>query len=143
DNALLNLRVAIEESGAQITRDDLPTVRGDPSQLIQLFQNLVANAIKFRKGSSPRVHIGAEPADEAWCFSVREDSIAIAPDYFDRSFVLFQRLHGQREYPGAGIGLTICRKIVERHEGRIWVESKLGMGSVFKFTLPRHDDSPS
>ena len=132
-----HLQVAIEEAGAEITRGELPVVLGDEVQLLQLFQNLIGNAIKFRGHAAPRVHVTAEPAEDGWCFSVTDNGIGIAPEYFERIFVLFQRLHGRREYPGTGIGLALCKRIVERHGGRIWLESTQGQGSVFRFTLPR------
>jgi two-component system sensor histidine kinase/response regulator len=133
----IQLQVAIAESGATITEDPLPTVNGDSMQLLQLFQNLVANAIKFHGEPPPRVHVSARAAEEGWCFSVRDNGIGIGPEYFDRIFLLFQRLHGRNEYPGTGIGLALCKRIVERHGGRIWVESAAGQGSTFMFTLGR------
>jgi light-regulated signal transduction histidine kinase (bacteriophytochrome) len=140
DRAMADLRVAIAESGTRISCAPLPVVMADAMQLAQLFQNLLGNAIKFRSAGTPQVHIEAEAGDGDWHFAVRDNGIGIAPEYFDRIFVLFQRLHGRREYPGTGIGLALCRKIVERHGGRIWVESAPGAGSVFRFTLPRRDD---
>jgi light-regulated signal transduction histidine kinase (bacteriophytochrome) len=133
--ALRHLRMAIADSNAVVTHDALPTVHGDPSQLLQLFQNLLANAIKFRSGEAPQVHVSAEPADGGWRFAVRDNGIGIAPEYFERIFVLFQRLHGRGSYPGTGIGLAICKKVVERHGGHIEVESQPGQGSTFRFTL--------
>jgi PAS domain S-box-containing protein len=130
-----NLRAAIEESGASVTADPLPTVLGDETQLVQLFQNLIGNSIKFRAGRSIRVHVGAERQDGQWLFRVADNGIGIEPQYAERIFVIFQRLHSRVEYPGTGIGLAICKKIVERHGGRIWVESRAGEGSTFYFLL--------
>ena len=130
--------MAIEESGAIIECGELPAVRGDATQLLQLFQNLLANAIKFhRPGEAPRVSLSAQARPEGWRFAVTDNGIGIAAEYFERIFALFQRLHGRTEYPGTGIGLALCKKIVERHGGRIGVESEPGRGSTFWFTLPR------
>ncbi len=134
--AKANLHVAIEESAAIITSDTMPTVQADPTQMTQLFQNLIGNAIKFRSTESPLIHISAQRRDSVWCFSVRDNGIGIAPDYFERIFVIFQRLHARHDYPGTGIGLALCKKIVERHGGQIWVESRLGHGATFSFTIP-------
>jgi PAS domain S-box-containing protein len=134
--ALANLKIALEEAGAVVTRDELPTVAGDGPQLAQLFQNLIANAVKFRGPQPPRVHVSAQRREEGWQFAVRDNGIGIDPEQAGRLFVLFQRLHTRQEYAGTGIGLAICKKIVERHHGRIWVETQPGQGSVFYFTLP-------
>jgi PAS domain S-box-containing protein len=134
--ALLNLRIAIQSSEAQVTRGPLPVVRADPGQLVQVFQNLIGNAVKFCGPRPPRVHVEARREDDHWVFSVRDHGIGIEPQYHQRIFEVFQRLHGRTEYPGTGIGLAICQRIVDRHGGRIWVESSLGEGSVFYFTLP-------
>jgi len=137
DTARIQLQLAIAESGATITADTLPTVHGDATQLLQLFQNLLANAIKFRGDQAPQVHVSAQATEEGFCIAVSDNGIGIAPEHFQRVFVLFQRLHGRNEYPGTGIGLALCKRIVERHGGRIWVESGAGRGSIFRFTLPR------
>ncbi len=135
--AIANLEFAIDESNAIITYDPLPTVRGDSTQLGQLLQNLIGNAIKFRQDTPPRIHIGVQPTENEWIFSVRDNGIGLNPQECDRIFVIFQRLHAREAYPGTGIGLAICKKIVERHGGQIWVESQVGQGSVFYFTIPR------
>jgi light-regulated signal transduction histidine kinase (bacteriophytochrome) len=135
--ALTNLRVSIEDCCAQVTHDPLPMTKADPTQLVQLFQNLLGNAIKFRGRKDPRIHISAQPKDNEWLLSVGDNGIGIDPQYSDRIFGIFQRLHGRGEYSGTGIGLAICRKIVEGHGGRIWVQSEPGKGATFFFTLPR------
>jgi PAS domain S-box-containing protein len=137
EQALANLRASIEASGATVTHDPLPTVRADSSQLVQLFQNLVGNALKFRGKDAPRIHVGAQELAEEVELSVRDNGIGIDPQYFERIFVIFQRLHSKAEYEGTGIGLAICKKIVDRHGGRIRVESQPGRGSTFYCTLPR------
>jgi PAS domain S-box-containing protein len=137
DQAVSDLAAAIEESNASVTRDNLPIVRGDPIQIRQLFQNLIANGIKFRRrDESPHVHVSAVLEHGTWTFSVRDNGIGIEPQYLERIFVLFQRLHTRAEYPGTGIGLAICKKIVERHAGQIRVDSTPGRGTTFWFTLP-------
>jgi two-component system, chemotaxis family, sensor kinase Cph1 len=134
--ARANMRVAIEESGAKVSSEALPTVMGDTTQLMQLLQNLIGNAIKFRDETRvPEVHVGAERRDGEWLFSVSDNGIGIEEQYMERIFVIFQRLHNRTEYPGTGIGLAVCKKIVERHGGKIWVESKPNEGSTFYFTL--------
>ena len=138
--ALNNLTDAVKESQAIITHDPLPAVMGDDKQLAQLFQNLLSNAVKFGGAQPPRIHISAKQTDGEWLFSVRDHGIGLDPQYADRIFVIFQRLHTRAEYPGTGIGLAICKKIVERHGGRIWVESELGKGATFYFTL--RDEEP-
>ncbi len=137
DQALANLRASVESSGATVTHDPMPTVRADASQLAQLFQNLVGNAIKFHGAEPPRIHVGAREKDDEVVLSVRDNGIGIDPQYFERIFVIFQRLHSKAEYEGTGIGLAICKKIIDRHGGRIWVESQPGQGSTFYCTLPR------
>ena len=134
--AVANLQVAIQENGALISHDELPTVKGDASQLAQLFQNLAGNAIKFHAQDPPRVHVSAARRGSQWVFSVRDNGIGIDPEFADRIFVIFQRLHSRGDYPGTGIGLALCKKIVERHGGTIWVESKPGQGATFFFTIP-------
>jgi signal transduction histidine kinase len=134
--AMRNLQVAIRESGAQITHDPLPAVMGDATQLEQLFQNLIGNALKFRRDEPSKIHVGAEQKNGCWYLSVQDNGIGIEAQYFDRIFIVFKRLHGRNVYPGTGIGLAICKKIVERHGGAIWVESEVGKGSTFRFTIP-------
>jgi PAS domain S-box-containing protein len=135
--ALTNLRVSIEDSGALVTNDPLPAITSDDTQLVQVFQNLVGNAIKYHGASTPLVHVSAvKNADKEWIFSVRDNGLGIAPQYFERIFTIFQRLHGKHEFGGTGIGLAICKKIVEQLGGRIWVESELEKGSTFHFALP-------
>ncbi len=138
EQALAKLWRELEQNEARVTADDLPTVVGDPVQLEQLFTHLLSNAIKYRRPEPPRVHIAAQPRGGEWLFRVQDNGIGIEPQYFDRIFVIFQRLHSSAEYPGTGVGLAICRRIVERHGGRMWVESTLGSGSSFLFTLPAH-----
>ena len=134
--AVKNLRTTVDESGAQVTHDPLPVVVTDGSQLLQVFQNLIANAIKFRGSDSPAIRIRASRKSGEWVFSVADNGIGIAPEHAEIIFVIFKRLHTCAEYPGSGIGLSICKKIIERQGGKIWVESRRGQGSTFKFTLP-------
>jgi PAS domain S-box-containing protein len=134
--ALNNLQQAIEESGAVIEVSELPEVHGNKLNLVQLFQNLISNAIKYRGSDPPRVKISAIAEKAEWVFSIADNGIGIAPAYHQKVFGLFTRLHGDR-YPGTGIGLSLCKNIVEKHGGSIWIESELGMGSTVKFALPR------
>jgi light-regulated signal transduction histidine kinase (bacteriophytochrome) len=134
--AMANLQAAIQESGAVLTHDSLPTVTGDATQLVQIFQNLIGNSIKFRGDRAPCIHIAAKDKGDEWVFSVQDNGIGIDPQYSDRIFVVFQRLHNREEYPGNGIGLAICKKILENHAGRIWLSSQPGKGSTFYFALP-------
>jgi PAS domain S-box-containing protein len=139
--AVNNLDLAIRSTHAEVKceRENLPVVRGNHIALVQVFQNLISNAIKYRSGEPPRIRIEAEKRDGMWLFSVRDNGIGIAPAYHKRVFLLFQRLHTSQEYPGTGIGLAVCRKIVQSHGGEIWVESEAGHGSSFKFTIPAEE----
>jgi signal transduction histidine kinase len=134
--ALQNLQAALQESAAVVQHEGLPTVSADRTQLAQLFQNLIGNAIKFRGDKAPIINVSAEKISAEWVFSVSDNGIGIGAEYVEAIFVIFQRLHTRAEYPGNGVGLAICKKIVEQHGGRIWVESKAGEGASFKFTLP-------
>jgi len=139
--AIENLQYSANENGLRLTHDPLPTLKADGSQLVQLFQNIIGNALKFKSEKPPEVHVGAELKNGDWLFSVRDNGIGIDPTYVDRIFEIFKRLHGRNVYPGNGIGLAICRKIVERHGGRIWAESQLGKGATFYFTIPYNENS--
>ncbi len=139
-NVLANLAVAISESGAVVTHDAMPVVEADPTQLAQVFQNLIGNAIKFRGTIAPVIHVSAELRDGELTLSVTDNGIGIEPQYYERIFQVFQRLHTRKEYQGTGIGLAVCKKIVERHRGRIWIESQPGQGSSFRFTLPARNN---
>ena len=134
--ACADLRACITEAAAEISHGPLPTVPGDAAQFTHLFQNLIGNAIKFRSQAPPRVHVSAEQIGEEWVFSVRDNGIGLDPQFADRIFLVFQRLHGREDYPGTGIGLAIARKIVEGRGGRIWVESEPGKGATFRFSVP-------
>jgi signal transduction histidine kinase len=136
DTVVKNLKMAIDERHAKITIGPMPEVMADPNQLGQVFQNLISNAVKFNRGEDVQVSVSAEQEGPMWRFTVSDNGIGIEPQYFDRIFVIFQRLHGKDEYPGTGIGLAICKKIVERHGGAIRVESEPGAGSKFSFTIP-------
>jgi PAS domain S-box-containing protein len=137
NTALANLSLQIEESSVQITHDELPVIRGDRSQITRIFQNLISNGIKFQpEGNTPKIHIGVERQEQGWEFSVRDNGIGIDPTFLDRIFIIFKRLHTQAQYPGTGIGLAICKKIVERHGGRIWANSRLGLGTSIYFIIP-------
>ena len=144
-DALATLQPEIEASGGTVTCDPLPTVRADAAQLAQVFQNLVGNALKFRGVRPPSVHVGVEPKPGRWVFAVRDNGIGIQPEDRERLFAMFGRLHRHDDYPGTGIGLAICKRIVERHGGRIWVVSRPGEGSTFRFSLPMDEppDQPS
>jgi signal transduction histidine kinase len=133
---LSNLKFVIEDNGALITHAPLPIVTADSTQLLEVFQNLIGNAIKFRGNEPPQVHVSAERRGEMWVFSVQDNGLGIAPDHLEHVFTIFKRLHPQMEYPGTGIGLAICRKVIERHEGRIWVESRPGEETTFFFSIP-------
>ena len=138
EQALANLRIALQESGAEVTYDALPVVMGDILQLGQLFQNLIGNAGKFHKADEPpRIHISVEEKGNEWHFAVDDNGIGFEQEYADRIFIIFKRLNRDDDkYPGTGIGLALCKKIVERHGGRMWAESQIGVGSTFHFTIP-------
>lgn len=141
DEAIHRLRCKIEENGAVVTRDGLPLVIADEGQLLHLLQNLIDNALKFRAKIAPRIHVAAEQQAHEWVFSVQDNGMGIEPQHVDGIFGIFQRLHGQNEYPGAGMGLPICKRITKRHGGRMWAESKPGKGSRFYFTMPNACES--
>jgi len=135
--AIENLRAAVADSAAKITHGELPTVPADPSQLAQVFQNLLANAIKYRTPeNAPVIHVGAARLDGEWLFSVADNGIGFDPEYANYIFAPFRRLHSHQEYPGTGVGLAICKKIIDAHGGRIWAQSSPGHGATFLFTLP-------
>jgi PAS domain S-box-containing protein len=136
DAALYNLRLSIEESGAVVTCDSLPVIAADRTQMTQVFQNLIGNALKFRSERTPAIAVSAMRENDSWVFRIEDNGIGIEPQYFDRIFIIFQRLHSREQYDGTGIGLAVVKKIIERHSGRIWVESTCGKGSTFYFTIP-------
>jgi light-regulated signal transduction histidine kinase (bacteriophytochrome) len=136
DQAVADLETAVAEHSAVVTREELPTVTADRRQLVQLFRNLVDNAIKFRSDEPPRVHISARRAEREWAFSIRDNGLGIDPKYAERVFIIFRRLHEPEKYPGTGAGLAIAKRIVQRHGGRIWVESEPEKGATFSFTMP-------
>jgi light-regulated signal transduction histidine kinase (bacteriophytochrome) len=137
DKALMNLGATINQSEASITRTDLPCVRMYEFQLEQVFQNLIGNAIRYRASAPPRIHVAAVQRGTEWLFSVQDNGIGIDPQYKEQIFGIFKRLHSTSEYPGTGMGLAICERIIQRSGGRIWVESEVGQGSTFFFTIPR------
>lgn len=149
ESAIANLQIAITENNAIITYDPLPQIMADPTQLTQVWQNLISNAIKFHGEKAPKIHISATRSEEettsskTWLFSVQDNGIGIEPQYQDRVFLIFQRLHSRSKYSGTGIGLAVCKKIIERHGGRIWVESQVSQGSSFYFTIPDSGNQPS
>lgn len=134
----------IRKTHAQVTYDPLPVVPGDEEQLLQVFQNLIENAIKYRQADqTPQIHIRAEAQDKRWLFSIQDNGIGIESQYFNRIFEIFKRLHPRHKYPGNGIGLTLIKRIVDRHQGKIWITSTPGVGSTFYFTLPMSQDNPT
>jgi light-regulated signal transduction histidine kinase (bacteriophytochrome) len=141
-NVLMGLRALIRETGATVTHAPLPTVRADAGQLAQLFQNLIGNSLKFRGQAPLEVRISAWARDGDWLFSVQDNGIGFEPAYRERIFGMFQRLHALSRYEGTGIGLALCRKVVERHGGRIWAESEPGRGATFFFTIPMQRKEP-
>ena len=143
DEAILLLDAGIREADAQVVVDELPTVQGDRSQLVQLFHNLIGNALKYRGTQPARIHVSAVRDGDSWTFAVRDNGIGIEPRHYERIFEMFQRLHDQSHYPGTGIGLAVCRRIVAGHGGRIWVESPPGGGSTFLFSLPANSPEPA
>jgi len=141
NESLLFLEATIKDSRAEVTCDELPAVMGDRSQLIQLMQNLIGNALKYRSKESPRIHVSAQLKGIEWHFSVRDNGIGVHPKYHARIFEFFQRVHNENEYPGTGIGLAVCRHVVTRLGGKIWVESEPGRGSTFRFTIPKRSSA--
>jgi light-regulated signal transduction histidine kinase (bacteriophytochrome) len=135
-----DLSASIEEADASVTYHDLPVVRGNRSQVLQLFQNLIGNAIKYRSEQPPRIHISAACCGDGWEFTVEDNGIGIAPEHRERIFEIFKRLHDRKTYPGTGIGLAVCRRIAQKHGGRIWVEAAPVAGSIFRFTINRTNE---
>ncbi|SEG98907.1 His Kinase A (phospho-acceptor) domain-containing protein [Nonomuraea solani] len=141
DTALENLSATIDDTGATVTRDELPRLYGNPLQLTQLFQNLIENAVKFRSEEPPRIHIGVARSGDMWEFSCADNGIGVEPKYADRIFLIFQRLHARDVYPGTGIGLALCRKIVEYHGGQLWLDGNAeSRGATFRWTIPATGD---
>jgi PAS domain S-box-containing protein len=140
NDAVALLESSIHDAEAQVACGELPVVMGDRSQLVQLMQNLIGNGLKYHGDKSPRIYVSAEHNGNEWIFSVRDNGIGIDPKFYERIFEIFKRLHDQKEYPGTGIGLAVCRRVVTRHGGRIWLKSEVGHGSVFHFTLPEGTD---
>jgi len=140
--AIENLEGAIDEVDAKVTYDDLPSVWAIERQLAQLLQNLIGNSIKYRSESRPKIHVGVQDRTNDWEFFVTDNGIGIDPEFHERIFGIFKRLHGKEKYGGTGIGLSICMRIVDRLEGRIWVESEEGQGSTFRFTIPKQPQTP-
>ena len=136
DDVLTNLKASIKENNAQITHDILPTINGDPLQINQLLQNLIANAIKFHGENQPSIHVSAQEVGKDWLFSISDNGIGIEQHHQEQIFNIFKRLHTRDEYEGTGIGLSICKRIVQKHGGKIWVESEPGNGTTFYFTIP-------
>jgi light-regulated signal transduction histidine kinase (bacteriophytochrome) len=136
DDVLFNMEIPIEENNVIITKEPLPKINADYSQMVQVFQNLISNAIKYRRQETPQIQIFSQKQDYKWQFSIKDNGIGIKPDYFEQVFQIFRRLHTHDEYKGTGIGLAITKRIIERHNGNIWVESEPGKGSTFHFTIP-------
>ena len=140
EEALINLKVPIEENNAVITHDPLPTIMGDEELKVQLFQNLIGNAIKYRSKETPKIHISATRENNQYLFSIKDNGIGMSPEHLERIFTIFQRLHTHEEYEGTGIGLAIAQKIVHQQGGEIWAESEPGKGTTFYFTIPINPD---
>jgi light-regulated signal transduction histidine kinase (bacteriophytochrome) len=139
EEVLFNLEIVIEENNAVITNETLLKISADYSQMVQVFQNIIGNALKYRSKKTPKIHISSRKEDDKWLFSVKDNGIGIDPEYSEKIFQIFRRLHTREEYEGTGIGLAITKRIIERHGGKIWVESEPGKGSTFYFTIPKND----